>query len=93
MGPVVEGPPAVRVAARLQPRPGAVPLRVANHQQQGEQTGVGVVGRVDVEGEPPVLINLERRPLGAGDGLQGLKIVGQRAGLALAAIGILLVTV
>jgi len=35
VGAVVEGPVAVRIAAGLQPAPGAVPLRVADDEQQG----------------------------------------------------------
>src|SRR5262249_10123865 len=41
VGAVVEGPPAVRVAAGLEPLPGAVALGVADHQQQGEQACAG----------------------------------------------------
>jgi EamA-like transporter family len=109
VGAVVERPPAVRVAACLQPRPGPVPLRVADHQQQGEQARVGVCGGIDVVDNicyvaatrtgafglavvlaslyPGFTVLLARVVLG-----ERLRWV-QRAGLALAAIGILLVTV
>lgn len=44
VGAVVERPLAVRVAACLEPVPGAIVLRVADHQQQGEQARVRAVG-------------------------------------------------
>ena len=62
MGAVVEGPPAVRVAAGLQPRPGAITLGVADHQQQGEQPGVGQAGGLGAEADLPAGRDLQPGP-------------------------------
>src|SRR2546429_5297446 len=62
MGPVVEGPPAVWVAAGFQPLPDAVPLRVADHQQQVEQPGFELAGGLGPEADLPIRPDLQRGP-------------------------------
>ena len=69
MGSVVEGPPAVWVGAGFQPWPGAITLGVADHQQQGEQPGVGPVGGLGAEADLPAGPDLQYGPGGLTGGL------------------------
>ena len=80
MGPVVEGPPAVWVAAGFQPLPGAVPLRVADHQQQVEQPGFDPAGGLGPEADLPTGPDLQGGPGVLGDGLDGVEVAGRGRG-------------
>ena len=82
MGPVIEGPPAVWVAAGFQPLPGAVPLRVTDQQQQGEQPGFEPPGGLGPEADLPTRPDLQRGPGVLGDGPDGLQIAGRGWGAA-----------
>jgi EamA-like transporter family len=84
VGAVVEGPPAVRVAAGLEPLPGATALGVADHQQQGEQARARRAGGVGAEADLPAGPDVHRGPGGLRNGLQGLQVGGS---LLLAAAG------
>src|SRR5262252_10009939 len=53
VGAVVERPLAIRVAASLQPLPGAVSLCVADGQQQGRQPGVERAGGLGLDADLP----------------------------------------
>jgi hypothetical protein len=82
VGPIVEGPPAVWVAAGFQPLPGAVPLRIADHQQQAGQPGSGLAGGLGPEADLPTRPDLQRRPGVLGDGLDGVEVAGRGRGAA-----------
>ena len=82
VGSVVEGPPAVWVGAGFQPWPGAITLGVADHQQQGEQPGVGPVGGLGAEADLPAGPDLQCGPGGLRGGLQGLQGAGRWPGSA-----------
>src|SRR5215472_7377820 len=74
VGAVVEGPPAIGVAAGLQPSPGAVALCIADDQQQGHQPGFERGGGLCPEDDLPARPDLQRGPGGLGGGLEGLQI-------------------
>ena len=65
MGTVVVGPATVRVPTRLEPRPGAVSLRVAHDQQQHSQRRV-ILPRMDFHGPVVPEDGEQRGRLGEG---------------------------
>src|SRR5215469_3816459 len=66
VGAVVEGPPAVRIAAGLQPLPGAIMLCVANHQQEGKQPCFDTSGWLCPETDLPTRPDMRRKAGGPG---------------------------
>src|SRR5215472_7218444 len=76
VGAVVEGPPAVRVAAGLEPLPGTFTLCVADYQQQGHQPGLERAGGPGPEADLPARADLQRGPGCLGGGLDGLQVRG-----------------
>src|SRR5262249_26541990 len=74
VGAVVEGPPAVGVAAGLQPVPGAVALCVADDEQQGQQPGFEPACWLGGKAHLPAGADVQRGPGFFGDGLDGLQV-------------------
>ena len=54
--------------------PAAITLSVTNHQQQGQQPGLGAAGGLGPEADLAVRADLQDGPGGLGDGLQGLQV-------------------
>ena len=58
VGAVIEGPPAVRITAGLEPLPGAIALSIADQQEQREQGRAGPVGGAGAEANLPARADL-----------------------------------
>jgi hypothetical protein len=84
VGAVIEGPLAVRVAAGLEPPPGAIALRVADHQQQGEQARAGPAVGLGAEADLAARADLQHGRGCLGNGLQRLRLAGPGLGAAAA---------
>ena len=80
MGPVIEGPPALWVAAGLEPGPGSVPLSIANDEQELEELGWEPAIRLWAEVNLPAGLDPHAERGRLSQGLQG-GIHALRAGI------------